>query len=217
MGHRMNAIDILYQNSDFIAVNKPHGISVHNNQEEGCLLQKMEAKLSGKKVYPVHRLDKETSGIQVFALNSEAASTLAHEFQNRTVKKIYIGVLKGQLKTNEGVWNKPLTDKAEGRKNPEGIARDRVPCETRYRVVNMNDYFSFCEFDLITGRQHQIRKHSAAVNHPLVGDPRYGDQKYNERIFSIYKLERLFLHCRRIEILGTVIEAPAPESFKKLF
>lgn len=212
----MSPVEILYQNNDLIAVNKPSGISVHNNQEEGCMLQKTEA-LLGKKIYPVHRLDKETSGIQIFALSSESAKHLAEQFQDREVKKIYIGVLKGKLKTRDGVWNKPLTDKAEGRKNPEGMARDRVPCETRFRVVNENEFFSFCEFDLITGRQHQIRKHSASSNHQIVGDPRYGDQRYNEKIFSVYKVSRMFLHCRRIEISGLTIEATAPESFKKLF
>src|SRR5689334_19879217 len=124
-------IPILFQNSDWIAVNKPEGISLHNNEDPTNLLQLLKIQLGDKKFYPVHRLDKETSGIQVLALNELWAKDLAAEFENRSVSKIYCGVLRGQLKMAEGIWNQPLTDKAEGRKNPSGVLRERVPCETR--------------------------------------------------------------------------------------
>ncbi|MES3037006.1 MAG: RNA pseudouridine synthase [Bdellovibrionota bacterium] len=212
----MNQIQILLQNPDYIVVNKDAGISVHNNEDPQNLLLLLEKQLKVGKLFPVHRLDKETSGIQVLALNSEAARTVAEEFQKKTVKKIYAGILRGQLKTAQGSWNKPLTDKAEGRKNPEGSAKDRVPCDTRFKVIKGNSYFSFCEFDLITGRQHQIRKHAAVVNHPIVGDPRYGDPKYNQKMADIYKTERMFLHCSRIELLGQIIECPPPKIFEEI-
>jgi RluA family pseudouridine synthase len=208
---------ILLQNQDFLAVDKPAGMSVHNNEDPENLLVMLERKLKSSDIFPVHRLDKETSGVQILALNKGAASRLAEEFQNRSVVKIYYGVLRGRLKTAKGVWQKSLTDKSEGRKNPEGVKRDRVPCETRFRVVKSNPYFSLCEFDLKTGRQHQIRKHAALDNHAIVGDPRYGDPKYNSKIAELYKIERMFLHCSRLEIAGNVIECPLPESFAQLF
>lgn len=215
-------IEILFQNQDFLAVAKDSGVSVHNNEDGQSLLDILEKQLAtaqggGLKLFPVHRLDKETSGVQVFALSTEAAAKVAHEFQTQRVRKIYIGVLRGQLKPQEGVWDRPLTDKGEGRKNPEGSARERVSCVTQFRVLKSSSYFSLCEFDLMTGRQHQIRKHAALTNHPLVGDPRYGEPKYNEKIKNLYKFSRMVLHCSRLEVLGQVIDCPRPKIFDELF
>lgn len=212
----MSKVQLLFQSDDFIAVNKDASLAVHNNEDPQNLLLLLEKQLQLPKLFPVHRLDKETSGVQILALNSDRASRLSDEFQKRSVKKLYTGVLRGQLKIKKGSWIRPLTDKAEGRKNPEGSSRDRVPCETKFLVVKESQYFSLCEFDLITGRQHQIRKHTAGVNHPIVGDPRYGDPKYNDKIAILYRSDRMYLHCSCIEILGLKIDCPAPESFEKL-
>ncbi len=210
-------VPILYQDKDLLAVDKPSGISVHNNEDPQNLLIVLQKQISVSKLYPVHRLDKETSGVQLLALNEDAARRLAGEFEKREVDKIYAGVLRGELKSSPGTWNQALTDKAEGRKSPAGISRDRIACETQYTVLKANKYFSFCQFKLITGRQHQIRKHSALVNHPLVGDPRYGDPRYNKKMADLYKTDRLFLHCHKIQILGQNLESAIPETFKKLF
>lgn len=212
----MAPIAILFKNSDFIAVDKPVGVSVHNQEDPQNLLVRLEKQFPSQKLYPVHRLDRETSGLQVLALNDRSASLLAKEFESRTVKKIYTGILRGALKVTEGSWNKPLTDKSEGRKNPQGKSNERVPCETRFRVVQSNSYFSLCEFDLLTGRQHQIRKHSAIDGHALVGDSRYGDPKYNERMASIYKNDRMFLHSTHLEFVGIKLQSSLPQEFSIL-
>ncbi|MBK7962914.1 MAG: RNA pseudouridine synthase [Bdellovibrionales bacterium] len=213
-------IQILFQNSEYLAVAKSPGVSVHNNEDGQCLLGLLEKQLGAQgtrvKLFPAHRLDKETSGVQIFAFNSESAAKVAGEFQKQRVRKIYTGVLRGQLRLQEGEWNRPLTDKGEGRKNPEGSARDRVPCLTKFRVLESSSYFSLCEFDLMTGRQHQIRKHAALCNHPIVGDPRYGEPKYNAKIAELYKSTRMYLHCSRLELLGQVIECQIPSSFMAL-
>lgn len=209
-------VRVLFENKDFIAVDKAPGISIHNNEDPQNLLLVLERQLKLKKLYPVHRLDKETSGVQVFALNENSARQLAEEFQNRSVDKIYVGILRGEIKHPEGMWALPLTDKAEGRKSPAGMVRDRIPCETGFQVIKANKYFTHCEFQLLTGRQHQIRKHAALANHSLVGDSRYGDPKYNQKIASIYGESRMFLHCARLEIAGQKLVSPTPESFAKL-
>lgn len=203
--------EILLETSDILVVDKPTGISVHNNEDPQNLL-----KLLGGSLFPIHRLDKETSGIQIFAKSSVAAQEWAHEFQSKQVKKIYSGLVRGQFKSKSGTWSLPLTDKAEGRKSPQGSSRERIPCETQYHTQRSNKYFSFIEFDLKTGRQHQIRKHCALAGHALVGDPRYGDPKYNRRIFDIYKVDRLFLHCQEIEIKKHRILSPVPLIFLTL-
>jgi RluA family pseudouridine synthase len=208
------SIYIIYQNQNWVAVDKPAGLSVHNNEDPQNLLKVLEKQLKVLKIYPVHRLDKETSGVQILALNDEWASILAQEFEKRTVEKIYTGVVRGQLKESEGSWKEALTDKAEGRKNPAGISRERVQCETRFSVLKSSKYFTLCEFNLITGRQHQIRKHAAMVNHAIVGDPRYGDKTYNARMAEIYKTDRMFLHCSRLKIADQTLNAP--QDFEKL-
>ena len=210
-------IQILFQNHELVVVDKPHGLSVHNNEDPINLLSILDKQLKVEKLYPIHRLDKETSGIQIFALNQAAARKLSDEFQEKTVKKIYIGILRGQLKESKGQWNKKLTDKAEGRTNPQGMSADRVPCETKFTVIRSSKFFTYCEFDLITGRQHQIRKHTALINHSLVGDSRYGDKSYNKKMANLYKTERMFLHCLKVEILGMTFESRVPDEFEHLF
>jgi 23S rRNA-/tRNA-specific pseudouridylate synthase len=213
----MAQIQVLTKNKDFVAVDKPAGLSVHNNEDPTNLIFTMQKQLGVPKLYPAHRLDKETSGVQLLAFHETAARDLAAEFQSRSVLKIYVGVLRGTMKQMNGSWNKKLTDKSEGRKNPSGSARDRVECETRYKVLKSNPYFTYCQFQLITGRQHQIRKHTALENHALVGDPRYGDPRYNSKIADVYKTERMFLHCAKLEVLGQAVEAQIPSEFEALF
>jgi len=212
----LKAIEVIYQDKSILVVNKPPGISVHNNEDPENLLSVLAKQLKLGPLLPVHRLDKETSGLQILAFDAEGAKALATEFQNRAVKKIYQGILRGQLKIKQGVWSRPLTDKAEGRKNPEGKSPDRQPCETMFKVIGESQYFSLCEFDLKTGRQHQIRKHAALANHALVGDPRYGESKYNEKMAKLLSEPRMFLHCSEISLLGKTFLASLPESFQKI-
>jgi tRNA pseudouridine65 synthase len=204
-------IPLLYQDASLLIVDKPAGISVHNNEGPENLLA-----LLGQDLHPVHRLDRETSGVQIFARNKDSARRLASEFEGRTVRKVYRGLLRGIVGAEKGVWNAPLSDKSEGRRDPAGRISDQVPCETHYRLLKANRYFSHCEFDLKTGRQHQIRKHAALARHALIGDPRYGDPKYNAKVESIYSEGRMFLHCYEIEIGGQLFRSPLPEVFAKL-
>jgi tRNA pseudouridine65 synthase len=98
-------------------------------------------------------------------------------------------------------WNFPVSDKAEGRKNPQGLAKDRVEAKTLFKVIKSNSYFSLVEFQLLTGRQHQIRKHAALARHAILGDPRYGEPKYNEKMAKIYETSRMFLHAQSLSIV----------------
>jgi len=191
-------------------------LSVHNKEDSQNLLDVLESQLNVDKLYPVHRLDKESSGVQLLALTQDSAKKYSNEFQNKSVKKSYVGILRGQLKESEGCWAFKLSDKSEGRKNPAGLSAARVACETQFHVLQKSKFFSYCDFNLITGRQHQIRKHAALSNHSLVGDPRYNDKKYNKKIYSLYKTNRMFLHCKKIEILGLVFESEVPAEFRKL-
>lgn len=213
----MDDIPIIFQNDEIVAVEKPIGISIHNTEDVANLLSILEDQLKTKKLYPVHRLDKETSGVQIFARNELSARKFAEQFQGDLVAKKYVGVLRGQLNVSQGVWRNALSDKAEGRVNPAGLARDRVKCETRFRVVQTSKFFTKCEFDLITGRQHQIRKHAVIAGHAIVGDSRYGDSNYNRRIHDLYNNGRMFLHCHSLEIADLTLIAQEPAEFAALF
>lgn len=203
---------ILRETPDWLAIDKPPGVSVHNDTQS--VIELLHPKYG--EVLPVHRLDKETSGVQILALNAKAAKALAEEFQSRSVRKLYTGLTRGLLSESSGVWLTPLTDKAEGRVNPAGLAKDRVPCETRFRTLESSHYFALCEFELVTGRQHQIRKHCALAGHALVGDLRYGDKRHAEKIAALYGTSRMFLHCRELSVQGNVVVAPLPEDFLRL-
>lgn len=207
----------LFQSQDLLVIDKPSGVSVHNaGPNEVDLLGLVRSEFGFKEIFPVHRLDKETSGVQVLALNEKAARTWAERFQSRELQKIYRAVVRGRLENMKGVWNKPLTDKAEGRSNPQGVSQNQVPCETQFEVLKQNRYFSLLHLDLRTGRQHQIRKHAALDRHALVGDSRYGDKSYNLKIAKLYGTERLFLHCHRISYENFDWESPLPPDFLKL-
>ncbi|MDG0817740.1 RluA family pseudouridine synthase [Bdellovibrio svalbardensis] len=224
----MNTLPIIAQDTSWIVINKPAGISVHNagadsGQDVIQILKKQLKPGTFTDIHPVHRLDKETSGLLLIALNSKAAKELAEQFQERNCEKTYIAVLRGALPLSENwqSWGMAISDKSEGRKNPQGLSKDRVEARTDFKVVKVSHYFSLIEVKLLTGRQHQIRKHSAIAKHNIIGDGRYGDPKYNERMAKIYGTDRMFLHAARLKInIGgkeRVFEAPRPEEFEALF
>lgn len=214
---------VIQQSSKWVVVNKPVGISVHNEANDlRAVLKKQLRPGSYDDIFPVHRLDKETSGVLMVALEAETASELAEKFQGHKTEKSYYAILRGSLEPSEKwqEWNFPISDKAEGRKNPQGLLKDRVAAKTQYRVLQSNKYFSLVEVNLLTGRQHQIRKHAALAEHPIVGDPRYNDGKYNEKMAEIYGDERMYLHAYKlsIQVGGRVqtFETPLPPAFKAL-
>ncbi|MCB0378418.1 MAG: RNA pseudouridine synthase [Bdellovibrionales bacterium] len=213
----LQPIPIIFQNENLLVVDKSAGLSVHNNEDPQNLIKLLATQIPEEDLYPVHRLDKETSGVQIFALNKKTAQILSGEFALDRVKKLYWGLVKGTFNPPKGLWNQPLTDKAEGRKNPQGTARNRVPCRTEYKVLKESPYLSLCQFRLLTGRQHQIRKHSALAKHPLVGDARYGSETLNRKLKGLYGTERMLLHCMEIEILAERFESKAIPDFNVFF
>jgi len=211
-----NKIEIIHEDKQLLVINKPTGLPVHpSNEHTEDLLSLLDQKL-----HIINRLDKETSGVVILAKTSEIASEINAIWNTRQVVKEYIGVTRGKWKSKAGKMNQPLTDKAEGRKNPQGKSSGRVACLTEWISLEQTKYFCLLQFILHSGRQHQIRKHCAIENHPLVGDQRYGDKKYNLKIEKIYGFSRQALHCQKITLVQNKkpIEfvAPEPKDFKKL-
>jgi 23S rRNA-/tRNA-specific pseudouridylate synthase len=226
---------ILAAGPGWLVLNKPAGLSVHNDPGGDALslaLSSLENDPALRKTCswshskesmptPAHRLDRETSGVLLLALTRKRASELQQLMEQRKARKVYRAILRGQLAQAEGSWRMPLSDKAEGRKNPAGAKADQKICATDFRRLQVNQYLSEVELELITGRQHQIRRHACLAKHAIVGDGRYGDLAYNSRLHRIYGTDRLFLHACSLEIeidqKLQKIEAPVPQEFAKLF
>lgn len=216
----MKTIKILQESADWLIVDKPVGLSVHNEKVNVLTLLQQAKRNPNLSFHAVHRLDAETSGVLLVAKDAEVAAKLAEEMQKENCHKLYQAILRGELDKDEVLWDWKLSDKAEGRKNPQGLSRDRKDCQTAAKVLQKTKYFTLVECEIMTGRQHQIRKHAAIAKHPIVGDHRYNEPKYNERIAGIYGTDRMFLHASelKMKISGRemVFTSPLPAEFKAL-
>ncbi len=188
-------IRILEENEFFIVLSKPYQVSVHN--QSPSLVEYLN--LHKKPLHFVNRLDQETSGLMIIAQKPELHIELSASLEQGT--KIYRALLCGAWKKPEKNFqaNWPLTDQAEGHKNPQGISAHRKESVTKYQVLRSNQYFTEVSVEIKSGRQHQIRKHSALMGQAIVGDSRYGNPKYNLKIAELYKNNRMHLHAEKIQ------------------
>jgi 23S rRNA-/tRNA-specific pseudouridylate synthase len=183
---------------------------------------------SGFGVNPVHRLDKETSGVMLLAVDRESFRFFSNQFESRQVKKQYIAILHGRLekpKENDpwGTWDRPLSETAGGRQNPEGPGSPK-DSRTRYRVLDYSAHYTMVEIELLTGRTHQIRRHAKLSGHPVVGDARYGSTRAINYLKRNFAFDRLALHARSLTLqlpggsAPETIETPAiPGQMLNLF
>ena len=153
-------IPIIHQTDQWLVIDKPAGLSVHNAEDPTNVLSMLEDQ-RGHKLFPVHRLDKPTSGILILADHAKAVAPLQAALQQAT--KTYVALVRGIPDPPEGAWSQSISDRSEGRKNPRGTRR--VNAETHYRVTGFNRHLAQIECVIKTGRQHQIRKH---CHHSLV-------------------------------------------------
>lgn len=214
-------IDIVYQDKDIAVINKPQGLTVHDgNGVKGytlvnLLLANLDS-LSGINgvIRPgiVHRIDKDTSGLLVVAKNDAAHVSLAAQIQNKTCKRTYIALLEGVLKQDSGKIETHIERSQKNRTMMAVSDKGRIAI-TEFKVLKRYDNYTLCEFNLKTGRTHQIRVHSKFIGHPIVGDPVYGfkNQKFN--------LKGQLLHAIKLELTHPVtgermtFTAPLPDYF----
>ena len=201
-------LDIVYEDSDIIVVNKPAGMVVHPTDHgahvSGTLVNALLyhcKDLSGiggeKRPGIVHRLDKDTSGLIISAKNDKAHNYIARQIENREVTKKYITLLKGQLSPKEGSIESPL-EKTGGSKDIRVSGRNNAKYAlTHYKVKEYIGDYSLVEVQIVTGRTHQIRVHFSAVGYPVCGDDMYGDKKVNEELKKS-GLDRQFLHATEL-------------------
>jgi 23S rRNA pseudouridine1911/1915/1917 synthase len=180
-------LDIIYEDADFLIVNKPKGLTVHPtpNQSVGTLVNALlfhcGASLSGINgtVRPgiVHRIDKNTSGLLAVAKNDLAHLSLAEQIRTRTITKLYTAVVHGKFAKQNGKVETMIGRSPRNRKKMAVVREKGRNATTVYRVVQTFNYFSEIDVDLRTGRTHQIRVHMSHTGHPVAGDVLYGGAK----------------------------------------
>lgn len=213
-------LDILYEDDCLLILNKPAGIPVHpsilhfeNSLSNGVKYYFDEINLH-RKIRPVNRLDRNTSGIVVFAKNEYVHSILSRQMQNKIFTKEYIAICEGIFEEKQGTINAPIARKdnsiIERCVNSSGDI-----AITHYKVLKEFGNFSEILVNLETGRTHQIRVHTAYIGHPIVGDSLYGNSSslINRQALHAYKIE--FLHPIRKNKMS--ITAPIPEDIESVF
>lgn len=215
-------IDIVYQDNDLAVINKPQGLTVHaGNGVKGYTLVNLLLyhldNLSGINgvIRPgiVHRIDKDTSGLLVVAKNDTAHLSLASQIAEKTCKRTYVALLEGVVKQDEGIIETYIGRSDQNRTMMAVKNSGRIAI-TNFKVLKRYENYTYCEFNLQTGRTHQIRVHSKHIGHPIVGDPVYGykNQKFN--------LNGQLLHATRLEFIHPitnkrmVFTAPLPNYFE---
>lgn len=188
-------VPVLYRDDHLVAVHKPAGLLVHRNAHAGrepFLLQILRDRL-GRRLYPVHRLDRPTSGLMIMALSPQAAHVLALQFANQEVAKAYLAVTRG-FTPARGLIDNPLKSESgvmqEARTEFTRLATAEIPHPVG---PNPTARYSLLRVSPKTGRTHQIRRHFAHIRHPLIGDVLRGDGRQNRFFREYFGLQRLLL------------------------
>lgn len=203
-------IRVLFENDAILAVDKPEGVVSISEAGKGGLPQLLREVYAGR-LYTVHRLDREASGVIVFAKDADMHRHLNGEFDRRAVRKTYVALTHGIIAPNKGTINKPIREFGSGRM---GIDPKRgKPSATEFKVEERLKGFTLMRAYPLTGRRHQIRVHLYSLGHPIVGDLKYGERPAQEHF------PRLMLHALEIEFAlpdgeRLKIGAPVPKSFE---
>ncbi|MBI5886185.1 MAG: RluA family pseudouridine synthase [Deltaproteobacteria bacterium] len=180
------ALDILYEDSDVIVINKPAGMAVHPGagRKSGTLVNALLAHTSSlapgsapDRPGIVHRLDMDTSGVLVVAKNGASYASLAAQFKEHSTVRRYLALVWGAMKDDAGVIDIPLGRDVTHRKKISARTRKARSAETRYRVLKRYRGLTLVELTLKTGRTHQVRAHLASIHHPVAADPVYGGRR----------------------------------------
>jgi tRNA pseudouridine65 synthase len=206
-GHTRGSIALLHVDEHVVVADKPSGLLVHRgwgDDDDVAMFRVRDA--IGSLVYPVHRLDRGTSGALLFARSSEVAASLAKTFDAGLVAKRYLALVRGGPPA-EGIIDYPIQRREDG---------PRVPAVTRFRLVARSevDRCALVEARPETGRLHQIRLHLRHIDHPLIGDVNHGSGSINRHYRATYGLHRLALHAARLTfphpVTGELVDVEAP-------
>jgi tRNA pseudouridine65 synthase len=206
---------LLYRDSHLVVADKPAGLAVHRGwaPERDVAMARVRDAI-GERVYPVHRLDRGTSGVLVLALSPDVARVLGETFASHEVDKCYWALVRG-VPAESGVIDHPLLP-------GEDKHAERVPARTSFRRREVFGRYSLVEACPETGRLHQIRRHLKHISCPIIGDVNYGKGEHNRLFRERYGLHRMFLHARSVALLHPVtglrlqIDAPLPSELEQV-
>ena len=218
------SLPILYQDASIVAINKPNGLLVHRSPiaaDASVFAVQILRDQLGQKVFPVHRLDRKTSGVLLFALHDEMNSVMQQQFQNGEVNKTYHAIVRGYtpdtldidypLRKDDGTVQEAFTSLRTLQRTEVNFTIGKHPT-SRYSLVELKP---------TTGRMHQLRKHMAHVFHPIIGDRPHGCNKQNRYFKEQLGMQEMLLHAERLEFthpsLGAIdIHAPYQEPFQRM-
>ncbi|MCG1036793.1 pseudouridine synthase [Polaribacter sargassicola] len=199
------SLDIIFEDNYIICVNKPNNILVHhahhsrNVAEENSLLQ-LILEEKGIKVYPIHRLDRKTSGIILLAKETQYVSKFQELFTNNLIQKTYFGIVRGFSPETKTIDSPVKGRDAKVHKDALTFLKtlEQITLEIPVKPYDSSRY-SLIELLPKTGRMHQLRVHTNKISHPLIGDPKYGDKNHNMMFEENFTCKNMFLHAGKLE------------------
>lgn len=231
-------LDIIYQDEHLVAINKPSGLLVHRSwlaSDARYFAMQMLRDQLGCYVYPVHRLDRPTSGVLLFALNAQTARVVSEQFAERDIRKMYHAVVRGYL-DEHGQIDYALREKldkiadknAQQDKPAQSAVTDFMTLEKTELPFKVSARYETSRYSLVqlspkTGRKHQLRRHMAHARHPIIGDTSHGDGRHNQFFRQHFGINRLLLAATGLEFkhpetgADVRLRIPVPDEFFKPF
>jgi len=230
-------LDILYRDDSLVAVNKPSGLLVHRSmidKNETQFAMQMVRDMIGERVYPLHRLDRPTSGVLLLGLSREVARRMGEQFESHSLSKGYIALVRGYCE-EENMIDYPLKEvldkMTDSRANPNKEPQSAITHLRRLATVELpfgvgrypTSRYSLVQLTPHTGRKHQLRRHMKHILHPIIGDTNYGRTEHNNFFREHYGIHRLVLHANHLRFTHPYtservnVEAPLDGDLKGLF
>ena len=222
-------VEIIFEDEYFICVNKPNNVLVHhahhsrNVADEDSLLQLIQDEIE-LKAYPIHRLDRKTSGIILLAKEKEFVSKFQELFTHSHIQKTYYGVVRGYAPDTKTIDSPVKGRDAKVHKEALTALRtlEKITLNIPVKPYDSSRY-SLVELSPKTGRMHQLRVHTNKISHPLIGDAKYGDKNHDTMYSEHFGWENLFLHAGKLEFTHPfsseklVLKATFPKDWLALF
>ena len=215
-------LKLVYEDDDVIVIDKGYGLlsvgipGAAKGKVQSAydiVREYLKKKSPANKLFVVHRLDRDTSGLMMFAKNEEAMETLRHNWNNYVLERYYVALLEGNVKNDEGIIKSHLAENSQYKVYSTSNEDEGKLAVTRYKVLKRNNVTTLVQFALSTGRKNQIRVHASEMGHPIVGDEKYGAK--------FKKAGKLCLHARTLRFAHPItrkdmnFESPVPIRFYK--
>lgn len=193
-----NDFEIIYEDHNIIVVNKKAGLLTISTENEKIntlyhkVSQYVKSKNKNNNIFIIHRLDRDTSGVVMFAKSEKIKKLYQNNWNNFVIGRYYVAIVEGVLEKKRGIINSKLKENKEGYVY---CSKDGKEAITEYEVIKENKLYSLLKINIKTGRKNQIRVHMKSINHPIIGDKKYGSKK---------KEKRLYLHANILELKNPI-------------